>query len=131
NAAAAASRALIVTTPEVSAIRDADRVIGLLAARGIDPELIVNRVDLNMVRRGDMLSIEDVQDILGINLVGVIERDESVIVSANTGEPVVYNPKSKAGLAFNRIASRLCGESIPIPDLGNTSLLGRLGRLWA
>jgi len=131
NACAAADKALIVTTPEVPAIRDADRVIGLLTARGVEPFLLVNRIDYNMVRRGDMLSIEDVQDILGIELLGVIERDENVIVSANCGEPVVYNPKSKAGLAFSRIASRLCGESIPIPDLGGASLWGRIGRMWA
>ena len=131
NACAAADRALIVTTPEIPAIRDADRVIGLLTARSIEPALIVNRVDRNMVRRGDMLSIDDVHDILGIDIIGVIERDENVIVSANCGEPVVYNPKSAAGQAFNRIAARLCGESIPIPDVSGNSIWGRLGRLWA
>ena len=131
NACAGADSALIITTPEVSAIRDADRVIGLLTAKGIDPQLVINRVDYSMVRRGDMLSIEDVQDILGIELVGVIERDEDVIVAANTGEPVVYNPKSKAGMAFSRIAARLCGESIPIDLEGDRSFWGRLGRLWA
>lgn len=131
NACAAADKALIVSTPEIPAIRDADRVIGLLSARGVEPKLIINRLDPAMVRRGDMLSIEDVQDILGIDLIGVIERDENVIVSANCGEPVVYNPKSKAGLAFNRIAGRLCGEQIPIPDLGDASLWGKIGRLWA
>jgi septum site-determining protein MinD len=128
NACAAADRALIVTTPEVSAIRDADRVVGLLTARGIEPSLIINRIDFDMVRRGDMLSVEDVQDILGIELVGVIERDEQVIVAANTGEPVVYNPKSRAGEAFGRIASRLCGEAVPFPKFGATSLWERLSR---
>ena len=113
NACAAADRALIVTTPEIPAIRDADRVIGLLSAKGIEAQLIVNRMDYNMVRRGDMLSVADVQDILGIDLIGVIEKDESVIVAANCGEPVVYNTKSKAGDAFNRIAARLCGENLP------------------
>lgn len=131
NACAAANRALVVTTPEVPAVRDADRVIGLLAARGVEPHLLVNRVDPGMVRKGDMLSIEDVQDILGIELIGVIERDENVIISANCGEPVVYNPKSAAGRAFSRIAGRLCGESIPIPALQGASLWGRVSRIWA
>ncbi len=128
NACAGADRALIVTTPEVSAIRDADRVVGLLSARGIDPDLLVNRIDYDMVRRGDMLSIDDVQDILGINLIGVVERDETIIVAANCGEPVVYNTKSAAGEAFSRIARRIGGEAIPIPDGRSNSLFGRLGR---
>jgi septum site-determining protein MinD len=128
NACAAADRALIVTTPEVSAIRDADRVVGLLTARGIEPSLIINRIDFDMVKRGDMLSVEDVQDILGIDLVGVIERDEQVIVAANTGEPVVYNPKSRAGEAFARIASRLCGETVPFPKFGAQTLWDRISR---
>jgi len=117
-----------VTTPEVAAIRDADRVVGLLSARGIEPRLIINRIDYNMVRRGDMLSVPDVQEILGIELIGVIERDEQVIVAANTGEPVVYNGKSKAGDAFNRIASRLCGENIPMEQGGGASLWDRFTR---
>jgi septum site-determining protein MinD len=126
NACAGADSAIVVTTPEVSAIRDADRVIGLLASKGIEPRLIINRIDFDMVKRGDMLSVKDVQDILGIEIVGVIERDEQIIVAANCGEPVTYNPKSKAGQAFTRIAGRLCGEPIPIPTLTGTSLWGRL-----
>lgn len=114
NAASGVDKALIVTTPEVSAIRDADRVIGLLASRGVEGMLVVNRVDVDMVRRGDMLSLADVQDILGIEMVGVVERDEAVIVAANCGEPAVFNPKSRAGRAFERIAKRLLGEDIPI-----------------
>jgi septum site-determining protein MinD len=128
NACAAADRALIVTTPEVPAIRDADRVIGLLSARGVEAQLIINRIDYNMVRRGDMLSVPDVQDILGVDLVGVIERDESVIVAANCGEPVVYNPKSRAGQAFGRIAARLCGEQVAIPNYGGLGFFARIGR---
>ena len=115
NACAGADSAIIVTTPEVSAIRDADRVIGLLTAKSIEPRLIINRVDFDMVRRGDMLSVKDVQDILGIETIGVVERDDSIIVAANCGEPVVYNAKSKAGQAFSDIAGRICGESIPLP----------------
>ena len=128
NACAAADTALIVTTPEVPAIRDADRVVGLLSARGIEPSLILNRLDSGMVSRGEMLSVDDVQDILGIPLMGVVERDESIIIAANTGDPVVYNPKSRAGLAFNRIAARLCGEQVPVPHYGKTGFLQRIGR---
>lgn len=128
NACAGADSALVVTTPEIPAIRDADRVVGLLSARGIEPSLIINRIDFNMVGRGDMLSVQDVQDILGIELRGVIERDESIIVAANTGEPVVYNPKSKAGQAFTRIASRICGEPVPFPNFDGGNLWNRITR---
>jgi septum site-determining protein MinD len=128
NACAGADSAIVVTTPEVSAIRDADRVIGLLASKGIEPRLIINRIDYEMVKRGDMLSVKDVQDILGIEIIGVIERDEQIIVAANCGEPVTYNPKSKAGQAFTRIAGRMCGEPSPIPAFDNGSLWNRLTR---
>ena len=128
NACAGASRAVVVTTPEVSAIRDADRVVGLLNARGIEPSLLINRIDPDLVRKGDMLSIEDVQDILGIELIGVVERDDSVVVAANTGEPVVYNNRSRAAAAFSRIAARLCGEQVEFAHLGGTGFLGRIGR---
>lgn len=128
NACAGADSALIVTTPEVPAIRDADRVIGLLTSKAIEPSLIINRLDIDMVRRGEMLSVEDVQDILGITLAGVIERDESIIVAANTGEPVVYNARSRAGQAFTRIAARMCGEQIPVPSYSEMGLLSRIGR---
>ena len=128
NACAGAESAIVVTTPEVSAIRDADRVVGLLSSKGIEARLIINRIDFDMVRRGDMLSVRDVQDILGVEILGVIERDEQIIVAANTGEPVVYNPKSKAGQAFTRIAARVCGEQIPIPNLAGGSIWSRLTR---
>ncbi len=128
NACAGADSAIVVTTPEVSAIRDADRVVGLLSSKGIEARLIINRIDFDMVRRGDMLSVRDVQDILGVEILGVIERDEQIIVAANCGEPVTYNPKSKAGQAFTRIAGRVCGEPIPIPNLAGGSLWDRLTR---
>ena len=128
NACSGADSAIIVTTPEVSAIRDADRVTGLLASRSIEPRLVINRIDYEMVKRGDMLSVKDVHDILGIEVLGVIERDENIIVAANCGEPVTYNPKSRAGQAFNRIAGRICGESIPIPSFESGSLWNRLTR---
>lgn len=128
NACAGADSAIVVTTPEVSAIRDADRVVGLLSSKGVEAKLIINRIDFEMVRRGDMLSVKDVQDILGVEILGVIERDEQIIVAANCGEPVTYNPKSKAGGAFNRIAGRVCGEQIPIPNFDGGSLWNRITR---
>lgn len=129
NACAGADDAVIVTTPEVAAIRDADRVIGLLAAQGIEPKVIINRVDRDMVRRGDMLSPQDVIDILGIEQVGLIFRDNDIVVSANTGEPVVYNPRSKAGKQFTAIAERLMGGQATEDetDLG-LSLWAKLGK---
>lgn len=129
NACAGADSALIVTTPEVSAIRDADRVIGLLTARSIEPKLIINRIDPELVKKGDMLSVKDVQEILGIDLIGVIERDDQIIVAANYGEPCVYNPKSKAGISYQNIASRMMGEQVPIEDLHGGSLWDKIKRL--
>jgi len=125
NACAGADMAIVVTTPEVSAIRDADRVVGLLSSQGIEPQLIINRVDRDMVKRGDMLSPQDVIDIIGIEQVGLVLRDNDIVVSANTGEPVVYNPKSKAGKSFIEIAERLMGSDLPIenPDISSS--------LWA
>ena len=117
NACAGADDALIVTTPEVSAIRDADRVTGLLAAQGIEPQLIINRIDRDMVKKGDMLSPADVVDILGIEQIGLITRDNDIVISANTGEPVVFNSRSVAGSAFARIAERLMGVEVPAEDL--------------
>ncbi len=128
NACAGADSAIVVTTPEVSAIRDADRVVGLLSSKGIEARLIINRIDFEMVRRGDMLSVKDVQDILGIEILGVVERDEDIIKAANVGEPVVYNQKSKAGPAFTRIAARVCGEQVAIPNFSGGSLWSRITR---
>lgn len=129
NACAAADEAIIVTTPEVAAIRDADRVIGLLSARGIEPQLLLNRVDRNMVRRGDMLSPQDVFEILGIEPLGIVMRDNDVVVSANTGDPVVYNVRSPAGRSFLRIAERLTGSNVPLEDFDlGLGFLARIGK---
>lgn len=129
NACAGADEAIVVTTPEVAAIRDADRVVGLLAAQGIEPQLIINRIDRDMVKRGDMLSPQEVIEILGIEQLGAVIRDNEVVVSANTGEPVVYNSRSKAGQSFMHIAERLLGSEVPLQDQDfSLSLWARLQR---
>ena len=115
NAVAAADEALVICTPEVSSVRDADRIIGLLYARSITPKLILNRINPAMTANGDMLNHEDVTDVLSIELIGLVEADDNVIVASNLGKPLVMINDSKAGQAFIRIAMRLDGqEDIPI-----------------
>ncbi len=118
NAVAPADRVLVITTPEVSAVRDADRIIGLIEAEEKGPgDLIVNRLRLDMVRRGDMLTTDDVVDILAINLIGVVPDDENIIVSTNQGRPAAIYNGSIAGKAFRNIATRLTGEAVPFVNL--------------
>lgn len=115
NSIVAADEALVICTPEVSAVRDADRVIGLLYAKSITPKLVVNRIVPVMVERGDMLSHTDMVDVLSIELIGLVEMDDQVIVSTNTGIPLVLQKESKAGAAFLRIGMRLNGQvDLPI-----------------
>ncbi len=129
NSVAAADDAIVVVTPEVASVRDADRVIGLLSAKGLEATVILNRVDRNMVRRGDMLTPQDVLEILGVEQVGIVLKDNEVIVSANTGEPVVYNPKSIAGRAFMQIAERLTGANVPVEELDlGLGFFARIGK---
>lgn len=117
NAIAAADRALIVTTPEVSAIRDADRIIGLLEANEIHKiDLIVNRLRMDMVKRGDMMSIEDVIEILAIDLIGAVPDDENIVIATNQGEPCVGD-SSLAGQAYMNICKRVMGQEVPMLDL--------------
>ena len=117
NAVAGADRALVVTTPEVSAIRDADRIIGLLEASCIDRiDLVVNRMRYDMVKRGDMMSVDDVVDILSVPLIGVVPDDENVVVATNQGEPLVGN-HTLAGRAYRNICQRILGEEIPYLNL--------------
>jgi len=122
NAIAPADRVLVVTNPEVSAVRDADRVVGILEAeeKG-NPALILNRLNQALVRNNDMLSAEDVLDLLGIQLIGIVPEDESVIIGSNRGAPVVTDPKSRAGQAFRNIAKRLQGQDVPFMDLDQQS----------
>ncbi len=117
NAIAGADRALVVTTPEVSAIRDADRIIGLLEANNIKKQhLIVNRLRMDMVKRGDMMSIEDVVDILSIDLIGAVPDDENIVISTNHGEPLVGSD-CLSGKAFMNICHRIMGEEVPFLNL--------------
>lgn len=121
NAIAGADRALVVTTPEVSAIRDADRIIGLLEANDLKKsDLIVNRIRMDMVKRGDMMSIDDVVDILAINLIGAVPDDENIVISTNQGEPLVGSD-SMAGQAYMNIARRVAGEEVPLLDLNTNN----------
>ncbi len=114
NAIAGADRAIVVTTPEVSAVRDADRIIGLLEANEIrNPKLLINRLRADMVKRGDMMSIDDIIDILAIGLIGVIPDDEKIVVSTNRGEPAINDDKSLAGQAYRNVVSRIKGEDVP------------------
>ncbi|NEP09577.1 MAG: septum site-determining protein MinD [Symploca sp. SIO1A3] len=134
NAIAAASEALIVTTPEIAAVRDADRVVGLLEANSIKKiNLIVNRLKPSMVQADQMMSVQDVQEILAIPLIGVIPDDERVIISSNRGEPLVIEEKlSLPGIAINNIARRLEGDKLPFLDLmaEHDNLINRLRRMF-
>ena len=132
NAIAGADRALVVTTPEVSAVRDADRIIGLLEASELpNPNLIINRLRFDMVKRGDMMSIEDVTEILAIDMIGVVPDDESIVITTNKGEPAVTDEASKAGQAYRNITKRILGEDVPLMNLeAEESFMDRLRKLF-
>lgn len=132
NAIAGADRAVIVTTPEVSAVRDADRIIGLLESENMrDPQLVINRLRPQMVKKGDMMDIDDMIDILAINLLGVVPEDEMIVVSTNRGEPAVLSENSKAGQAYRNIARRIMGETVPLMSLEDESgFLGRIRKIF-
>jgi septum site-determining protein MinD len=131
NAIAPADQVLIITTPEVSAVRDADRIIGLIEADEKGPaRLIINRLRPDMVQRGDMLDTVDVIDVLAIDLLGVVPDDESIIVFTNRGVPAVMENNSRAGQAFRNIAGRLLGQDIPFMEMeASPSWLQRLSRM--
>ncbi|MGB4503994.1 MAG: septum site-determining protein MinD [Syntrophaceticus sp.] len=131
NATAGADKAIIVTTPEVAAVRDADRIIGLLEASEIkDPILVLNRIRPKMVKMGDMLDVEDVIEHLAIDLLGIVPDDESIIISTNRGEPAVLNSNSRAGQAYRNISRRIAGEDVPLMDLENEGgFMARVRRL--
>ena len=115
NAIAGADRAIVVTTAEISAIRDADRIIGLLEASEIkNPELVINRIRPNMIKKGEMMDVDDIVDLLSIDLIGVVPDDEYIITQTNKGEPVVNKEKAPSGKAYIEIARRILGENIDI-----------------
>jgi septum site-determining protein MinD len=128
NAIAGAEEAIVITTPEVSAVRDADRIIGLLeAAEMPPPKLVVNRIRTSMVKSGDMMSVDDMMEILAIDLLGIVPDDDIIVISTNKGEPAVLNENSRAGIAYRNISRRICGEEVPLMDLEEkVSLWGRL-----
>jgi septum site-determining protein MinD len=131
NAIAPADIVVVVTNPEVSAVRDADRIIGLIEAEEKGPaRLVINRIKPEMVKRGDMLSADDVLELLAVELIGLIPEDEHVVMSTNQGSPIVLNGKSKAGQAFRNIARRLDGEEVPfVPLEENGGIFKRVARL--
>jgi septum site-determining protein MinD len=130
NAIAPANKVLIVTTPDVSAVRDADRIVGLVEAEQKGPaSLIINRLNPAMVRRGQMLSTEDVVEVLAIDLVGIVPEDSEIIVSTNRGTPVALDGKAPSGQAFRNIAGRLLGQDIPfMPIKESSGVIDRLAR---
>jgi septum site-determining protein MinD len=131
NAIAPADIVVVITNPEVSAVRDADRIIGLIEAEEKGPaRLIINRIKPDMVRRGDMLTTSDVLELLAIELIGIVPDDENVVLSTNRGMPIALDGKSKAGQAFRNIARRIGGEQVPFMNLDDHGgLFGRLTRL--
>lgn len=132
NAIAPADEVLIVTNPEVSAVRDADRIIGLLEAENKNPaKLIINRVKGELVRKGEMLSPEDVTDILAIKIIGIVPEDDAVVSSTNSGMPLAVVEGSRAGQAYRDIARRLMGDEVPFAQIEESgSFFKRLGRLF-
>jgi septum site-determining protein MinD len=118
NVIAPADVVIVVTNPEVSAVRDADRIIGLIEAEEKGPaKLIINRLNLEMIKQGNMMTADDVLELLAVELIGIIPEDEGVIISTNRGQPAALDQKSKAGMAFHNIARRLKGEKVPFMDL--------------
>lgn len=131
NAVAGADKAIVVTTPEVSAVRDADRIIGLLEASGLnEPKLIINRLRPGMVKKGEMMDVEDIIELLAIPVIGVVPDDESIIVTTNKGEPVVMDEKSKTGQAYRNISQRVMGEQVPLLNLEDETFFDKFKKLF-
>lgn len=133
NAVAGADKAIVVTTPEISAVRDADRIIGLLEKEKMEPpKLIINRIRKQMMQNGDVLNIDEITTHLSIDLLGIVMDDEEVIKSSNQGEPIAMNPNSKASIAYRNICRRILGESVPLQSLEDekTGMFSRLKRFF-
>lgn len=134
NAVAGASEAIVVTTPEMSAVRDADRIIGLLEAREEikSYKLLINRVRPHLIESNDMMSVDDVVEILSAQLIGIIPEDTGIITSTNKGEPIVNDEKSLAGQAYNNVARRIIGEDVPFLDLNpDTGLVAKVKKFFS
>ncbi|GKZ04166.1 hypothetical protein ANS014_26000 [Paraclostridium bifermentans] len=132
NAIAGADRAIVVTNPEISAVRDADRIIGLLEANEVkDIRLVINRIRNEMVKRGDMMDKQDIVEILAIDLIGLVPDDETIIVSTNKGEPAILDSRSNAGQAYKNIAKRILGEDIPLMQVEEeTNILTKIKKMF-
>lgn len=133
NAVIGADRAVVVVNPEITSVRDADRVIGKLDAKGLeDHGVIVNRLNYDMAKNGDMLDVSDIIETLSVKLIGVVPDDKNITISTNKGEPIVLEDKSKSGQAFRNIAKRITGEEVPIMQLGKESsgFIGSLKKLF-
>ena len=130
NAVAGADEAIVVCTPEVSAVRDVDRVVGLLGNR-FRPQLVINRLRPQLVKKGKMLSVEDVNAILRLPLLGVIADEPAIVVTTNKGEPLALHKETQTGAAYHAIAARVAGEDVPapMPPAARTSLIERIGTL--
>lgn len=134
NSVIGADRAIVVVNPEITSVRDADRVIGKLDAKGLDDHgVIVNRLNYDMTQRGDMLDVSDIIETLSVKLLGVVPDDKNVTVCTNKGEPIVLEEQAFAGQAFRNIAKRITGEEVPFMDLnpGSGSIFGSIKKLFS
>ena len=132
NAIVGADEIIIVANPEMASVRDADRIIGLVEAAGKpEPRLILNRLRAEMVKRGDMMDVADVLEVLGIELIGIVPEDEMIIVAINKGEPIVYEKRSRAGSAYLNAAQRIIGKEVPLEEVEEAqSFMERLRRMF-
>ena len=133
NSVIGADRAIVVVNPEITSVRDADRVIGKLDARGLeDHVVIVNRLNYEMAKRGDILDVSDIIETLSVELIGVVPDDKNITVSTNKGEPIVLDKKSLSGQAFRNIARRITGEEVPLLNLnvGNEGFFASIKKLF-
>ncbi|CQR48004.1 Septum site-determining protein MinD [Paraliobacillus sp. PM-2] len=132
NAVAGADKAIVVTTPERSSVRDADRIIGLLEKEDLEsPKLVINRIRNHMMKNGDMLDIDEIVQILSIELLGIIADDDEVIKASNHGEPVAFQPNTRASLAYRNISRRILGESVPLQSFeDDKSVLSKVKKFF-
>ncbi|MGM8212995.1 septum site-determining protein MinD [Virgibacillus sp. W0430] len=132
NAVAGADQAIVVTTPEKSSVRDADRIIGLLEQYEMErPRLIINRIRNQMMKDGNMLAIDDIVQILSIDLIGIVVDDDQVIAASNQGKPVAFEPNTKASIAYRNISRRILGESVPLQSLEeNTGVFKKVKKFF-